>query len=63
LTHENVTQGRPRIFVTQDRVGFVWEVRQESLVPIRRSLGYFRTAEKAQFAGDQALASLCRPNH
>ncbi len=62
MIHENVTQGRPRILVTRDEAGFVWEMRQTSLVPLRRSLIHFSTSAKARAAGDRVLARIC-PTH
>ena len=62
MIHENETQGRPHVSVIREDGSFVWEMRQASLIPIRRSAGHFPTSAKAQAAGDRALARLCPTN-
>ena len=59
MIHDIATPRRPHISVIREDGGFVWEMRQASLVPLRRSAGHFPTSAKAQAAGDRALAILC----
>lgn len=59
MIHDHLTQGRLHISVIREDGGFVWELRQASLVPLRRSPGHFPTSAKAQAAGVRALAILC----